>query len=166
MWPRRLAVLCQRHGWSTAVATVSAFGAMIFVLLTMRPSEGDGFYALMSHAAMVTIFLPAFVLPLLSLSVGMRAYWREIGGRPVTRRDLFAAIRDAASLRSLNGGHGDGCNFEQDNRFSHQRRWAHHAVLYGFLLCFAATSCATVLQLFLSSLATPSRSFRNSLRIC
>jgi citrate/tricarballylate utilization protein len=45
-------------------------------------------------------------------------------------------------LKYLDGG-GHGCNYP-DNRFSMIRRWFHHAVFYGFMLCFAATSVAFV----------------------
>ncbi|EFO31998.1 precorrin 3B synthase CobZ [Roseibium sp. TrichSKD4] len=44
---------------------------------------------------------------------------------------------EANSLAELAGGHGDGCNFEDEDRFSHALRYAHQAVMYGFLLCFA-----------------------------
>lgn len=57
-------------------------------------------------------------------------------------RPLWQAVRDAATLRYL-GGAGHGCN-DRDESFSHSRRFAHHAMAYGFLLCFAATSVATM----------------------
>ncbi|HEY0884595.1 MAG TPA: tricarballylate utilization protein TcuB, partial [Ramlibacter sp.] len=41
------------------------------------------------------------------------------------------------------GGHGKGCN-EADDRFTLARRRFHHFTFYGFLLCFAATSVATL----------------------
>src|SRR3546814_1176224 len=50
---------------------------------------------------------------------------------------------DALSLKYLDGGHGDGCNNE-DDRFSLWRRRFHHFTFYGFMLCFAATSVATL----------------------
>ncbi len=46
-------------------------------------------------------------------------------------------------LKYLDGGHGEGCNNE-DDAFSMSRRRAHHLTFYGFLLCFAATSLGTV----------------------
>jgi citrate/tricarballylate utilization protein len=49
-------------------------------------------------------------------------------------------------MKNLNGGQGQGCNFENDDRYSDTRRWMHQAVMYGFLLCFAATSSGTVLH--------------------
>ena len=46
-------------------------------------------------------------------------------------------------LKYLDGGHGEGCNNE-DDAFTLSRRRAHHLTFYGFMLCFAATSLATV----------------------
>ena len=40
-------------------------------------------------------------------------------------------------------GGGHGCN-DRDESFSSSRRYAHHAMAYGFLLCFASTSVATL----------------------
>jgi citrate/tricarballylate utilization protein len=56
------------------------------------------------------------------------------------------AGKSAARLKNLGGGQGQGCNFEQADRYSDRRRWLHQAVLYGFLLCFAATSVGTILH--------------------
>ena len=58
------------------------------------------------------------------------------------------------ALRNLNGGHGDGCNFEDGDRFSQARRWFHQLTLWGFLLCFAATSAATLMH-YLFNLPAP-----------
>jgi citrate/tricarballylate utilization protein len=53
------------------------------------------------------------------------------------------ATRDALLLKYLDGGHGQGCN-EADDAFTLSRRRFHHFTFYGFLLCFAATSVATL----------------------
>ena len=57
-------------------------------------------------------------------------------------RPLLQALRDAATLRYLGGG-GHGCN-DTDGGFSTRRRVLHHLMAYGFLLCFASTSTATM----------------------
>ena len=46
-------------------------------------------------------------------------------------------------LKYLGGGHGEGCNNEDDS-WTLWRKRAHHATFYGFMLCFASTSVATV----------------------
>lgn len=53
------------------------------------------------------------------------------------------AVHDALRLKYLDGGHGDGCN-DEDDAFTRRRRRAHHATFYGFLLCFAATTVGTL----------------------
>jgi citrate/tricarballylate utilization protein len=52
-------------------------------------------------------------------------------------------VHDALTLHYLDGGHGEGCH-NDDDTWTHTRRHAHHAVFYGFMLCFASTSVATV----------------------
>jgi citrate/tricarballylate utilization protein len=52
------------------------------------------------------------------------------------------ALNDSARLKYLGGG-GGGCVSSGDQP-SNRRRVYHHAVFYGFLLCFAATSVATL----------------------
>ena len=61
------------------------------------------------------------------------------GRSAAAREATLAALR----LKYLDGGHGEGCNNE-DDRFSHARRIFHHFTFYGFGLCFAATSVATL----------------------
>lgn len=145
-YPAGIARAFQRSGAAIALAVVAGLALMLLAIAWLEPAGGSGFYALLSHQSMVAIFLPAFVLPLLAIGISLRRYWRAIDGRGAA---FGPALADAATLRNLDGGHGDGCNFEDEDRFSHLRRWLHHATLYGFLLCFASTSVATVMHYFL-----------------
>lgn len=150
-WPGGLAALFQRSGVALALALLIGIAALFWAMSSLRAqSDGSGFYAALSHNAMVAIFAPAFLLPLVSLAISLRRYWHHVGGRAVTLADLVSACSAAATMRNLSGGHGDGCNFEDGDRFSGARRWAHQATLYGFLLCFAATSVATIMHYVLS----------------
>ena len=108
------------------------------------------FYTSISHNTMVLFFLPLFVLPLVAVVVGIRSYWKSVGGESLRLRDLKGAFRSAATLKQLSGGQGQGCNYESGERFSSVRRWAHQATMYGFLLCFLSTSTATVYHYVLS----------------
>ena len=145
-WPRPLARVFQTHAYATVVALVLGVALLVWAMRALAPSAGDGFYAALSHSGMVAIFAPLFVLPLFALAWGLRRYWSDTGGQRITWAHLSDALKSAASLRNLSGGHGEGCNFEQSERFSAQRRSAHHALMYGFLLCFASTSSGTVLH--------------------
>jgi citrate/tricarballylate utilization protein len=61
---------------------------------------------------------------------------------------LWQATRDAGRLRYLDGG-GVGC-FNEDERPTDRRKIYHHLTFYGFLLCFAATSVATLYHYLLA----------------
>jgi len=58
------------------------------------------------------------------------------------------ATHDMLTLKNLGGGHQQGCN-EADDALSIWRKRFHHMTFYGFLLCFAATSAATLFHYFL-----------------
>jgi citrate/tricarballylate utilization protein len=145
-WPSAFAELFQRSGVALACALVVGMAALFLAISTLRPETGEGFYAHLSHVAMVAIFTPAFLLPGLAIAIGVRRYWHEVGGDSLRIADIFAAFRDAAQLKNLSGGQGQGCNFEQGDRYSNARRHAHQATMWGFLLCFASTASATVMH--------------------
>ncbi len=144
--PRVVADLFHRSGMAVAVALVLGFALLFAALGALRPETGEGFYAYLSHGAMVAIFLPAFVLPLALVGLSLRDYWQEVGGEPVRWPHLVGAARAAASLKNLDGGQGQGCNFEAEDRFTDWRRRWHQMVLYGFLLAFGATSAGTIMH--------------------
>ena len=56
---------------------------------------------------------------------------------------MAEAAHDATTLRYLDGGHGQGCN-NDDDAWTQARRHAHHALAGGFMLCFAATTVGTL----------------------
>ncbi|WP_417525768.1 tricarballylate utilization 4Fe-4S protein TcuB [Marinovum sp.] len=148
-WPRVFADLFDRSGVLMAAGLVLGF-ALIFVLAqAMQPESSEGFYAYMSHGLMVAIFAPAFLLPLAAIAVSLRGYWRTVGGGTLRLGDVWRAMRSAGRMKNLEGGHGDGCNFEDEDRFTHARRHFHQAVLYGFLLCFASTASGTLMHYLL-----------------
>lgn len=145
-FPRAAGKAFQKNGVLIAFATVIGFALLFWAVQALPSAGGEGFYAVLSHNAMVAIFLPAFLFPLLSIAVSLRRYWQHIGAGPFRPAHLVKALRQAANMKNLKGGHGDGCNFEDEDRFTHARRAVHQAVMYGFLLCFASTSAATVMH--------------------
>ena len=145
-WPGDLAGVFQRSGVALGGALVAGLAVLFLALTALQPAGGEGFYAYLAHGAMVAIFLPAFGFPLVALGIGLRRYWREVGGTRVTLADLKTAALSAGKLKNLSGGQGQGCNFEAGDRFSNARRHAHQATMWGFLLCFAATSAGTVMH--------------------
>ncbi|MEO1732152.1 MAG: tricarballylate utilization 4Fe-4S protein TcuB [Pseudomonadota bacterium] len=145
-WPRSFAHLFDREGLLISGMLVVALAVLFALAQAMAPDTGEGFYAYMSHGLMVALFAPAFLLPLVAIAIAISRYWRAVGGGAVSWADVRNALASAGHMKNLSGGHGDGCNFEDEDRFSNARRWLHQATLYGFLLCFASTSSGTVLH--------------------
>jgi citrate/tricarballylate utilization protein len=151
-WPPALGRLYQRNGLTLCLAL--AAGLALFLLLALAvngtlwgaPPAG-GFYAVFPHNLLVGLFAPVFLWAVLALGLGVRRFWREVtpatSGQPVRAPEAAEATRDVLRLTYLDGGHGEGCN-NDDDAWTLARRRAHHLTFYGFLLCFAATSVATV----------------------
>jgi citrate/tricarballylate utilization protein len=109
------------------------------------------FYKLMPHNAMAALFGAVFLYAIVALAMSVRAFWRDIGEPIGGRADtgsIWQAIRDAGELRYLDGG-GVGC-FNADDQPTDRRKIYHHLTFYGFLLCFAATSIATLYHYLLA----------------
>ena len=145
-YPRGFAKLFARSGVAITALAVASFAGLFALSQAVGQTGGAGFYAYISHGLMVAIFTPAFVLPLLTLAVSLRSYWQTIGGGSVQLVDITQALKYAGDLRNLSGGQAEGCNYEDEDKFSQTRRYCHQAVVYGFLLCFASTSSGTVLH--------------------
>lgn len=146
VWPAPLARAFHTRGVVIMLVMVAAITVFFLSLAGRAPGEGEGFYAWIAHNTLIAIFVPAFLLPLCGVAVGLWRYWRETGGRRIVLADLVGAAGSIAKMRNLAGGHGEGCNFEKEDRYSNARRYAHQAMMYGFLLCFAATSSGTLMH--------------------
>jgi citrate/tricarballylate utilization protein len=158
-WPRALSGLFMRNGLTISIICALSVAAFIFGFAAFSDPKvltgvhiGPGaFYALMPHNAMAALFGAAFLYAILALAMGLRAVWRDIGEPAetlVAPGSLWQAIKDAGSLRYLDGG-GVGC-FNEDERPTDRRRIYHHFTFYGFLLCFASTSVATLYHYLLA----------------
>ncbi len=148
-WPKPMGQVFARNG--TLVSLLTAIAVTLVLALAGILQSGDvmlathtgpgAFFAVIPYGVMVWTASAAFLYALLALAMATASYWRASGGkaRPI---HIARAIHDAMTLKNLGGG-GDGCNYPGEG-FSHVRRWLHHAMAYGFLLCFAATSVATI----------------------
>ncbi|MCT7036700.1 tricarballylate utilization protein TcuB, partial [Salmonella enterica subsp. enterica serovar Infantis] len=87
-----------------------------------------------------------------ALAIGVRRFWRNVSPVEASREQTTSAALEAsanvATLKYLDGGHGEGCN-NADDRFTLWRRRFHHFTFYGFMLCFAATGVATLYHFLL-----------------
>jgi citrate/tricarballylate utilization protein len=152
-WPPALGALYRRNGLTLALAL--AAGLALFFILTIAikgtlfpgPLAGN-FYAIFPHNLMALMFGAVFGFALLALGIAVSKFWRDISPGQATGAALGEAGKNALSLRYLDGGHGEGCN-EEDDRFTLIRRRFHHLTFYGFMLCFASTSSATFYHYFL-----------------
>jgi len=166
-WPPSLGRLYQRNGLTLALAVAGALA--FFLLLTLylqdalfRVPPQINFYTLFPHNLLVALFAPVFLYAVLALGLGVRRFWREVTPGKDAAPAAVAAVRGGAAaeathdvlrLKYLDGGHGEGCNNE-DDAWTLWRRRFHHATFYGFLLCFAATSVATLYH-YLAGWAAP-----------
>jgi citrate/tricarballylate utilization protein len=152
-WPGFLSGVFERNGLFIALAAALAVAAFIggFVawhdptVLLSAHAEPGAFYRLMPHNTMALLFGIVSLYAVLAIGFGVRAFWCDIGAPPGTRNDprnILQAIRDAGKLRYLDGG-GSGC-MNEDERPDDRRRFYHHLTFYGFMLCFASTSVATL----------------------
>ncbi|HKX42296.1 MAG TPA: tricarballylate utilization 4Fe-4S protein TcuB [Burkholderiaceae bacterium] len=158
-WPSACAALYRRAGLTTALAL--AGGLALFLALAValagplaaQPHAGH-FYSVFPHRLLAMLFGAVSLFAIVALGVGVRRFWCDISPATVAVHGERAAmtqarapaateaLRDAARLTHLGGGHGDGCHNE-DDRYSLARRRFHHLTFYGFVLCFAATCVAT-----------------------
>ncbi|WP_417585735.1 tricarballylate utilization 4Fe-4S protein TcuB [Pelagibacterium sp.] len=146
IWPSGFARLFQTSGVALAGALCAGIAVMIMLAYAIRPNSGEGFYAVISHTVMATLFTVSSFLPLIIIAAGLWSYWRTVGGERVRLAHLREAFIDAGRLKNLKGGAADGCNYEAQDRFTKARRWAHQAVMWGFVLCFAATTSGTIMH--------------------
>jgi len=153
VWPRWCAGMFDRNGlWISIIAALSIAAFIIGFVAYRDPSvlfgvhTGPGaFFQMMPHNEMAFIFGVAFLYAIIAMTMGVRMFWRGIAEPMGPLKEplaLWDASKDAGQLRYLNGGE-IGC-YNEDERPTDRRRNYHHLVFYGFLLCFAATSVATV----------------------
>lgn len=157
-WPRPLGRLFIRNGTLVSIITALAIALVFALTMALRQPQvlaqahvGPGaFYAVIPWSVMAAVAGATFVFSLLAMTMGALNFWRDTRSsltRSIGIRAIAQALHDAATLRYL-GNDGHGCN-DEDETFSQIRRRFHHAVAYGFLLCFAATCIATVYDHFL-----------------
>ncbi len=167
-WPPALGALYKRQGLTVAIAL--AAGLALFLVLAIQaqgqlfhePLAGN-FYAIFPHNLLVSMFAPIFLFAVLALGLGVRSFWRDVS--PATASNALAeaameATSAALRLKYLDGANQpsgnepiEGCPNDDDAPTLWRRRF-HHLTFYGFMLCFAATSVATLYH-YLFNLQAP-----------
>ena len=152
-WPPALGRLYQRNGLTVALALAGALA--LFLALRGRieraaVGRGRGRQLLCCVPAQPAGGPVRAGVPLRGAGpVHGRA---PLLARPAARDQRCAAERTghgrghrrgAAASNTWTAGHGEGCH-DADDAYTLTRRRCHHLTFYGFLLCFAATSVATL----------------------
>ncbi|MEY3776006.1 MAG: tricarballylate utilization protein [Pseudomonadota bacterium] len=147
-WPRPLGVLYEKNGLALTMAV--SLGIGLFFLALLQVNQGllntntDGnFYAIFPHNALALVFGIVFLGAIFAMVISSIKFWQTIASDPATLLAGSDALHDALTLKNLGGGHQAGCN-EADDAFSLLRKRFHHLTFYGFMLCFASTSVATL----------------------
>ena len=152
-WPAPLAAAFRNNGMVMALAMAGGTALVLLLAMLLQSSAnlfgahpaipGQSFYKVIPYGAMVAVATVTFVFSIVAMVMGYRRFWADAGAKAApTKTNVLAALKDAATLKNLGGG-GHGCN-DVDGGFSTSRRHLHHAMAYGFLLCFASTSVATL----------------------
>ncbi len=156
-WPKPLASMFDRNG--TVVSLVAALGIAVVLFLSIlanqranffgaHGTEPNSFYDIVPLWAMQIVGIATFGFALVALGMGARNFWRDAGpGEKIGPVAIAIAVWDVLTLKNLGGG-GNGCN-DNSEAFSMRRRYLHHAMFYGFLLCFAATTTGFIYHTFL-----------------
>ena len=143
-WPRAFAAAYRRQGTVISLALAASLAAFFAMATTLSGKPAGSFYAVFPHGLMVSVFGAAFLFALVAMAVGAARFRRAIGSSEGMRASHSAA-GEALALANLEGG-GEGCYVRAgfDHPPERMRRWFHHFTLYGFLLCFASTTLATI----------------------
>jgi citrate/tricarballylate utilization protein len=153
-WPGFLAQAFERNGLVVSLVTALSL-ALVFLFTAWYAdparlfgaySDAQGsFYAVLPHNVMAGVFGAVFAFVIVALAMSFTRFWPDTGervGEFVQPTAFSNATWDAMGLTYLDGG-GDGCTYP-DEKPSFARRNFHHLTFYGFLLCFAATTVATI----------------------
>jgi citrate/tricarballylate utilization protein len=148
-WPPALGALYRKQG--TFASVVLALSIAFFLVLGAQYAAPEGlfaarppaqsFYAIFPHGTLVWLFGVTFAFAIVAIVASALRFRRAMGEGALAP---LAAASSAARLSNLEGG-AEGCYQRSgiEHPPSSERRWAHHATFYGFLLCFASTTLAT-----------------------
>ena len=118
-WPKAFGSLYKTNGVAVSMAT--SFSLILLLLLTLLvngaltsgPLEGN-FYAIFSHNTLALMFGAVFSFSAIALLIGLINFWRGISPGLASGAAVAEASYDALTLKYLGGGHGEGCNDEDD----------------------------------------------------
>jgi citrate/tricarballylate utilization protein len=153
-WPQALGSAFRMNGVATVLSIAGILAACMAAAVRLighraliGPAGTASFYIVVPHGVMAITFGLVFLFVIAALAAGITRYLKDTGGQFTAEpgSGLISGLRDALSLKYLHGS-GEDCTTKENTR-TPWRRWFHHFAFYGFLLCFASTSVATVYHL-------------------
>lgn len=163
VWPGFMRASFARNGTLTALIVTVVMLVLVSASFYLQGAdtlfavhrEPGAFYQIIGHGLMVVLSGGCLLFGLTGVVISGLRFRQQLGHGAHTGGRWYAlrrALAAAARLDHLGGGHDDGCN-TADERFSNARRYAHHGVMWGFALCFAATLTASFYELVLGRLS-------------
>ncbi|MEQ8392653.1 MAG: tricarballylate utilization 4Fe-4S protein TcuB [Thalassospira sp.] len=152
-WPGFMGKLFANNGlWvsilSIVVITLFIAGTAILSGADFFAQHDNGFYGVISHNVLAGTFGAVGLFILIALTASVTKFWRTMRLPSPLELDyprVFQGMKDALTLKYLDGGNGQGCSYP-DETPSMARRWYHQMTFWGFMLCFAATSSGTIMH--------------------
>lgn len=152
-WPGFMGKLFANNGlWvsilSIVVITLFIAGTAILSGADFFARHDNAFYGVISHNVLAGTFGAVGLFVLVALTASVTKFWRTMRLPSPLKLDyprVFQGMKDALTLKYLDGGNGQGCSYP-DETPSMARRWYHQMTFWGFMLCFAATSSGTIMH--------------------
>ena len=157
-WPNQLSIMFNKGGLIASIAVAVSIGLIIFLCLYFIQNDtffgihlNEGaFYKIVPYNIMVLVPSAISIFAILSISISTKRFWNDVNQSNIKIKFSYikTAVFDVITLKHLSGG-GHGCNDISD-KFTQWRRFHHQFTMYGFMLCFASTSVATIYDHFLN----------------
>ncbi|PAF45295.1 tricarballylate utilization 4Fe-4S protein TcuB [Helicobacter sp. 11S02629-2] len=149
--PNFLSLAFQKAGLLTTILLLIIIAIFLAVASgSFSKDVGGNFYEITSYVTMVSVFSIFAVIAIIMIVISCVKFARHIGFSGVSFIDWMNALKDALTLKNLGGHKSEGCTFPNGENRSNIRRYFHHCVFYGFVLCFIATVIAAIYDHFLN----------------
>ncbi|WP_234496547.1 tricarballylate utilization 4Fe-4S protein TcuB [Vibrio maritimus] len=152
-WPSFMGSAFKNNGfWVTSLLLVLVTAFMVLGAYFTGDSffqvHDNAFYGVISHNVMVAIFGTVALFVAIAMVMSIVNFWKVMRLPAPWKLDwglVAKGIKDGLTLKYLDGGNGQGCSYPSEKP-SMARRYFHQMTFWGFMLCFAATSTATVMH--------------------
>ncbi|USD62465.1 tricarballylate utilization 4Fe-4S protein TcuB [Vibrio sp. SCSIO 43140] len=152
-WPSFMGSAFKNNGlWVTSLLLVLVTAFVVLGAYLTGDSffqvHDNAFYGVISHNVMVGIFGTVALFVAIAMVMSIVNFWKVMRLPAPWKLDwglVAKGIKDGLTLKYLDGGNGQGCSYPSEKP-SMARRYFHQMTFWGFMLCFAATSTATVMH--------------------